>query len=92
VFYVLNWRSGILAVGCAILAALLFGAIGSLFGPYGLPALTLPFCFATLAFTLLKGLAGGVEPIEAADITTPEEHLSRFGAEVPPAPDAIAAV
>ena len=43
VFFVLTWRSGLLAVACAVLAALLFGAIASLFTPWGLPALTLPF-------------------------------------------------
>ena len=43
VFFVLTWRSGLLAVVCAVLAALLFGAIASLFMPWGLPALTLPF-------------------------------------------------
>jgi urea transporter len=76
VFFVLNLRSGVLAVGCAILAALLFGAIGSLFVPWGLPALTLPFVFATLVFVLLKDTAVALEPIAPADITTPEEHLA----------------
>ena len=37
VFFVLTVRSGILAVACAVLAALLFGAIGTLFIPWGLP-------------------------------------------------------
>ena len=75
VFFVLTVRSGILAVGCAILTALLFGAIGSLFIPWGLPALTLPFCFGTLAFVLLKGASTKLEPVAIEDITTPEEHL-----------------
>jgi urea transporter len=77
VFFVLSVRSAILGVLCAIFASLLFGAIGTLFIPWGLPALTLPFCFATLAFTLLKGAAPALEAVEAADITTPEEHLAR---------------
>jgi urea transporter len=77
VFFVLNVRSGVLAVGCAVLAALLFGAIGSLFTPWGLPALTLPFCFATLAFVLLKEAAPRLDAVAVEDITTPEEHLSR---------------
>jgi len=75
VFFVLSWRSGLLAVACAVLTALLFGAIAALFVPWGLPALTLPFCFGTLAFVLLKGASDKLEPIEVADITTPEEHL-----------------
>jgi urea transporter len=77
VFFVLSWRSGLLAVACAVLTALLFGAIATLFIPWGLPALTLPFCFGTLAFVLLKGASDKLEPIEVADITTPEEHLAR---------------
>jgi urea transporter len=78
VFFVLTVRSGVLAVACAVLAALLFGAIGSLFIPWGLPALTLPFCFATLAFALLKGASTKLEPVAVEDITTPEEHLRRM--------------
>jgi urea transporter len=77
VFFVLTLRSGLLAVACAVLAALLFGAIASLFTPWGLPALTLPFVFATLAFVLLKDASTKLEPIAVADITTPEEHLTR---------------
>jgi urea transporter len=77
VFFVLTWRSGVLAVGCAVFAAMLFGAIASLFTPWGLPALTLPFCFATLAFVLLKDAAPALRPVAVADITTPEEHLAR---------------
>jgi urea transporter len=77
VFFVLSWRSGLLAVACAVLAALLFGAIASLFIPWGLPALTLPFCFATLVFVLLKDASSELEPIAIEDITTPEEHLAR---------------
>ncbi len=77
VFFVLTVRSGLLAVACAVLAAMLFGAVASLFTPWGLPALTLPFVFATLAFVLLKGASDRLTPVEVADITTPEEHLAR---------------
>jgi urea transporter len=81
VFFVLTLRSGVLAVGCAVLAALLFGAIASLFTPWGLPALTLPFVFATLAFVLLKDASTKLVPIAVEDITTPEEHLTRSRGE-----------
>jgi urea transporter len=77
VFFVLTLRSGLLAVACAVFAALLFGAIASLFTPWGLPALTLPFVFATLAFVLLKDGAPALQPVAVEDITTPEEHLTR---------------
>lgn len=83
VFFVLTVRSGLLAVACGVLAALLFGAIASLFTPWGLPALTLPFVFATLAFVLLKGTTNRLTAVEVADITTPEEHLARPRGEHP---------
>jgi urea transporter len=81
VFFVLSVRSGLLAVACAVLTALLFGAIGALFVPWGLPALTLPFCFGTLAFVLLKGATTKLEPVAVEDITTPEEHLKHMRSE-----------
>jgi urea transporter len=81
VFFVLTVRSGLLAVACAIFAAMLFGAIASLFTPWGLPALTLPFCFATLAFVLLKAGSNKLAAVEVADITTPEDHLHRARGE-----------
>jgi hypothetical protein len=56
---------------------LLFGAIASLFTPWGLPALTLPFCFATLTFVLLKDASTRLESVALEDLTTPEEHLTR---------------
>ena len=43
----------------------------------GPPALTLPFCFATLSFVLIKGATPKLDPVEVEDITTPEEHLGR---------------
>jgi urea transporter len=78
VFFVLTARSAFLAVACAVLAAFLFGAIASLFTPWGLPALTLPFVFATLAFVLLKDASTELEPVALEDITTPEDHLARL--------------
>lgn len=78
VFYVLTWRSALLGVACAAFAALLFGAIGSFLGPWGLPAMTLPFCFATLTFVLLRGAAPQFFTwVDPGDVTTPEEHLRR---------------
>ncbi|MEV4599088.1 urea transporter [Amycolatopsis sp. NPDC049253] len=77
VFYVLTWRSAILGVLCAIFTALLFGAIGSMFVPWGLPALTLPFCFGTLTFVLLKNTSTYFEWVPPAEVVTPEEHVRR---------------
>ena len=81
VFYVLSFRSAILAVFCACVTAVLFGALAALFGPWGLPALTLPFCFGTLAFTIMKYSTDKLVPVEPADITTPEGNLRRYREE-----------
>ena len=77
VFYVLTWRSALLGVACAAFTALLFGAIAAFFGPWGLPALTLPFCFGTLTFALLKGTSTSFTWVPPGEVVTPEEHLHR---------------
>lgn len=74
VFYVLSWRSALLAVACAVVAAFLFAAVGTLLAPLGLPALTLPFCLATLAFLILKDEASGLNAVKLEEVTTPEAH------------------
>jgi urea transporter len=77
VFFVLTWRSALLGAACAAHTALLFGAISSFLGPWGLPAMTLPFCFGVLTFVLLKRTAPHFAEITPADIETPEAHLRR---------------
>ena len=77
VFYLLTWRTALLGVACAAVTALLFGAISSFFGPWGLPAMTLPFCFGTLAFVLIHTATKKFTYVRPADVTTPEEHLRR---------------
>jgi hypothetical protein len=68
-------------VACAAFTALLFGAIASLFTPWGLPALTLAFWFGTLAFTVMKHTSSRLVEVEVEDITTPEEQLKRMRGE-----------
>ena len=43
----------------------------------GLPALTLPFCFGTLTFALLKGTSTSFTWVPPGEVVTPEEHLHR---------------
>ncbi len=91
VFYVLTWRSALLGMVCAAFAALLFGAITSFLEPWGLPAMTLPFCFATLAFVLLHNAAPQrLTWVPPAELQTPEAHLhnARLAARTPAAPGA----
>jgi hypothetical protein len=63
------WAGHSRSVRCAIAAAILFGALSALFGPWGLPALTLPFCFGTLVLTIMKYTSDKLVPVEPADIT-----------------------
>jgi urea transporter len=78
VFYVLSWRSALLGLACAAYTALLFGAIASFLSPWGLPAMTLPFCFGVLTFVMLRDAAPHrFTWVPPAQITTPEEHLRR---------------
>ena len=87
VFYVLTWRTALLGVACAAFTALLFGAIAAVFTPWGLPALTLPFCFGTLTFVLLKDAWKVNEWVPPAEVVTPEEHMRRVRSrERSPAP------
>lgn len=77
VFYVLTWRSALLGIACAAYTALLFGAIGSFLGPWGLPAMTLPFCFGVLTFVMLKDSSRLFTFVPPAEVETPEVHLRR---------------
>lgn len=78
VFYVLTWRSALLGLACAAYTALLFGAIGAFLGPWGLPAMTLPFCFGVLTFVMLRDAAPHrFTWVPPGEITTPEEHRRR---------------
>lgn len=80
VFYVLTWRSALLAVAAAVAASVLFAAIGTVLLPLGLPGLTLPFCLATFAFLLSAGQSSRFEAIDATAVTTPEAHRRRWKA------------
>lgn len=89
VFYVLTWRSALLGMACAAYTALLFGAIGSFLGPWGLPAMTLPFCFGVLTFVMLKQASPRLFTfVPPAELETPEAHLrrARAGAAVQEGP------
>ncbi|WP_300015076.1 urea transporter [Pseudonocardia sp.] len=78
VFYVLTWRSALLGIACAAYTALLFGAIASFLGPWGLPAMTLPFCFGVLTFVMLKDASPRLFTfVPPGEIETPEAHLRR---------------
>ncbi len=78
VFYVLSWRTALLGAACAVFAALLFGGLASFLQPWGLPAMTLPFCISVLCFVMLHdALPGAFSWVPPAELETPEAHLHR---------------
>lgn len=52
-------------------------ALVTLFAPYGLPVMTLPFCLATLPFLLIQGTTSRVIAVPLASMTVPEDHMKR---------------
>ena len=53
-FYLLSWRTCLLAAVTAALATAVQSALAVAFRPYGMPVMTLPFCFATILVVLLR--------------------------------------
>lgn len=74
VFYVLTWRSALLAVAAAMTTSVVFVAVETALLPFGLPALTLPFCLATFAFLLLASASSWLGAVDVTAVTTPEDH------------------
>ncbi|WP_226367947.1 urea transporter [Pseudonocardia sp. ICBG162] len=84
--YVFTWRSVLFALGCAVVGAVLYGACSALLGPVGVPALTLPFCLATLMFLLAGRSASGLVAVPLDRLSTPEQHRIRRREELEAAP------
>jgi len=75
VFLVLSRRTFMLGIAGAVVSAVLYATLSVLFIPWGLPALTLPFCLATLTFLLIKGHVTDLDAVPLDTLTTPEQHL-----------------
>lgn len=61
VFFVNSPQTMVLSAASAAASAALFGAMGPLFGAYGAPCLTLPFCTVATASYLLEGHIPGLK-------------------------------
>jgi len=77
-FFMLNYKTIILAVLSSVLATFLFGALKIGLSVWGLPAATLAFVFSAWFFVLLQGSIRNVNSIPLTSITTPEGHLRRY--------------
>lgn len=76
-FYAPSWGALIMAVlsSCLTVAAQL--ALNGMLSPYGLPAMTLPFCTVALPFIILQGTTSLVIAVPLASMTVPEDHQRR---------------
>ncbi|KAL3817188.1 hypothetical protein ACHAXA_007731 [Cyclostephanos tholiformis] len=61
VFFVNSPQTMVLSATNAAASAALFGAMGPIFGAYGVPCLTLPFCIVATASYLLEGHIPGLK-------------------------------
>ncbi|KAL3920074.1 MAG: hypothetical protein SGILL_003444 [Bacillariaceae sp.] len=74
VFFVHSTPTMLLSAGGAALTASLFGALKTVFGVYGAPALTLPFCFTMSACYLLPKQVPSL--VLAKDPHSPEKNTA----------------
>ena len=73
VFFVNSPQTMVLSATSAAASAALFGAMGPIFGAYGVPCLTLPFCTVATASYLLAGHIPGLKL--AKDPHSPEKNM-----------------
>jgi len=53
-FFVLSWSTVLLAVLCSALCTLFQGCLAALFQPFGMPVMTLPFCFGVMTVVMTR--------------------------------------
>jgi urea transporter len=78
VFYVITWKSGLYALLCALVSAVVFASRTAFLSPLGMPALTAPFVLSTWLFLLPKGSFHALQPVPLAEVTAPEQVRQRF--------------
>ena len=77
-FFYPTVKAIVMAAVCAVMCAYMGGLISSMFSPLGLPALTLPFCLATLSVVMLQDTVPGFNPVPLNTITVPEDHYRKL--------------
>lgn len=77
-FFYLNKLTIIMTIFCSILICLIFGMLKNFFTLWGLPSLTLSFCFGTFIFLLQKSSYPYFIAIPLDQITTPEGNLKSY--------------
>ncbi|WP_243545726.1 urea transporter [Pseudodesulfovibrio tunisiensis] len=75
VFYFLNWKTFLYAVGCMIIGAIATASISAMLAPVGMPALTWPFIIVTWFFLFASRMFSRIEEVPADKGGTAEENL-----------------
>ena len=76
-FYVPSFGSISIGIIASMITVFIQLAMATALEPIGLPVLTLPFCFAALAFIVIQGTTSTVISVPLSSMTTPEDHLKR---------------
>nr|XP_040053564.1 urea transporter 1-like isoform X1 [Gasterosteus aculeatus aculeatus]XP_040053565.1 urea transporter 1-like isoform X1 [Gasterosteus aculeatus aculeatus] len=74
VFYVITWKTHLLALTCALFCAYLTAAISKLMSMLALPACTWPFCLSTLIFLLVSSETAAICRLPLSVVSYPEEN------------------
>ncbi|ELR16476.1 urea transporter, putative [Acanthamoeba castellanii str. Neff] len=76
-FYYPTVKTLVMTVINAGFCSLLFGFFKVALAPWGIPAFTFPFCFATMVVVGIGKSLPDFEPIPLPEVTVPEEHLCK---------------
>ncbi|KAL6096705.1 slc14a2 [Pungitius sinensis] len=74
VFYVITWKTQLLALTCALFCAYMTAAISKLMSVLALPACTWPFCLSTLIFLLISSETPAICRLPLSAVSYPEEN------------------
>ena len=74
-FFVMSPKTLAMASVCAVLCAVLQGAMIVLLAPVGMPTLTFPFCLGAIVLGSVYNSFPGYTPIPLPNITVPEAHI-----------------
>ncbi len=76
-FYVPSLGSFSVGIMASVVTVFVQGACETVMRPYGLPFMTLPFCFSALSYIAIQGTTSNVISVPLSSMTTPEDHLKR---------------
>lgn len=75
IFFYLNIRTFLYALGCMVLGAIATGAFSVLLSPIGMPALTWPFIVVTWLFLFAGSMFRNIAQVPTEKAGTPEDNL-----------------